>query len=158
MKHNNQKTRQALEKIINWYNDYMSDPIDDMPNIETGNGIDRNLAATTNDRLKKTVWELRNQNALTGEMIRQQRETTVAEKSTKTSLDALTKTIKELDSKNGKLQYVIVGLTVATVILAIVQVWVSFRQPQVIEKVVEKPLLIEVTPSATSSSKLQSSQ
>ena len=31
----------------------------DFPDIKTGNGIDRDLAATTNDRLKKTVLELR---------------------------------------------------------------------------------------------------
>ena len=31
----------------------------DLDDIKTGNGIDRDLAATTNDRLKKTVIELR---------------------------------------------------------------------------------------------------
>ena len=31
----------------------------EFPEIITGNGIDRDLAATTNDRLKKTVLELR---------------------------------------------------------------------------------------------------
>lgn len=31
-----------------------------MPEIKTGNGIDRDFAATANDRMKKTVLELRN--------------------------------------------------------------------------------------------------
>jgi len=30
----------------------------DFPDIETGNGIDRNLAATANDRIKKAVIEI----------------------------------------------------------------------------------------------------
>lgn len=33
---------------------------DDMPEIKTGNGVDRDLAATANDRMKKSVIELRN--------------------------------------------------------------------------------------------------
>lgn len=32
---------------------------DELAEIKTGNGIDRDLAATSNDRLKKTVLELR---------------------------------------------------------------------------------------------------
>lgn len=32
---------------------------DDFPEIKTGNGIDRDLAATTNDRIKKAVIEVR---------------------------------------------------------------------------------------------------
>lgn len=30
----------------------------DFPNIQTGNGIDRDLAATANDRIKKAVIEI----------------------------------------------------------------------------------------------------
>ena len=38
-------------------------PEDDFPEINTGNGYSANLAATTNDRLKKTVVELRGLNS-----------------------------------------------------------------------------------------------
>ncbi len=103
---------------------------DDMPEIRTGNGIDRDYAATSNDRLKKSVWEMRILNATMGEVVQQQRATTAAEGETKASLVNLTATIKNLDAKNGKLQLVIVALTVATVALAIIQVWVAMHPPQ----------------------------
>lgn len=106
------------------------DPNDDMPAVYTGNGIDRDLAATTNDRLKKTVQELRRLGSLIGEMIEQERATTEAGKKTKVSLDRLTETIKSLDAKNGKLQLFIAALTVATVALAIIQVWVAMHPTQ----------------------------
>lgn len=81
----------------------------DFPEIETGNGIDRNLAATANDRIKKAVIELRN---------------------LKDSIADLEKTIVNLDSKNEKLQKRIFWLTVvglAFTVTQIVQVAEIFR-------------------------------
>jgi len=131
---------------------------DDLPEIKTGNGVDRDLAATTNDRLKKNVWEmrilnstmsevvsqlktnnkseqetileLRDLNAILSAVLEQQKETTIASEKTTTALDNLTSTIKKLDKKNGRLQWMIIALTVATVGLAYVQVWVAFHPPQ----------------------------
>ena len=72
----------------------------EFPEIKTGNGIDRDLVATTNDRLKKTVLELR---------------------SLKDVIAKLEKTIVGLDEKNGKLQTRIFGLTIVAVVLATLQ-------------------------------------
>lgn len=72
----------------------------DFPEIKTGNGIDRDLAATANDRIKKAVIEI---NSL---------------KSVVTSLE---KTIVNLDEKNEKLQKRIFWLTVVGVALAATQ-------------------------------------
>lgn len=69
--------------------------------IKTGNGIDRDLAATTNDRLKKTVLELR---------------------SLKDAIARLERTIVGLDEKNEKLGIRIYWLTIVGVILAGVQI------------------------------------
>ena len=71
------------------------------PEIKTGNGIDRDLAATANDRIKKAVIEI---NGL------------------KSSITSLEKTIVNLDSKNGKLQKRIFWLTVVGVALATTQI------------------------------------
>ncbi len=104
----------------------MEEPRDDMPEITTGNGIDRDLAATTNDRLKKAVWEIRILNATMGsEVVQQLRKTVASEEETKKSLDNLTSTIKSLDEKNGRLQDKILLLTGATVFLALVQIVVA---------------------------------
>lgn len=73
----------------------------DFPDIETGNGIDRNLAATANDRIKKTVIEIdRLKNAVV----------------------SLEKTIVNLDKKNEKLQKQIFWLTIIGVALAATQI------------------------------------
>jgi len=69
------------------------DTNDDMPTIDTGNGYQNNLIATTNDRLKKTVVELRKLQA----------------------------TIIDLDLKNGKLQGKVFYLTIIAVILSLLQ-------------------------------------
>lgn len=73
----------------------------DFPNIQTGNGIDRDLAATANDRIKKAVIEIN---------------------SLKSAVASLEKTIVNLDEKNRKLQKQIFGLTVVGVALAATQV------------------------------------
>ena len=73
----------------------------DFPDIKTGNGIDRDLAATANDRIKKAVIEI---NALKG------------------VVSSLEKTIVSLDEKNEKLQKRIFWLTVVGVALAATQV------------------------------------
>lgn len=73
----------------------------DFPEIKTGNGIDRNLAATANDRIKKAVIEIN---------------------SLKSAVSSLEKTIVNLDSKNEKLQKRIFLLTVVGVALATTQI------------------------------------
>lgn len=77
----------------------------DFLEIKTGNGIDRDLAATANDRIKKTVIEIT---------------------SLKSAVAGLEKTIVDLDEKNEKLQKRILWLTTVGVALTatqIVQVW-----------------------------------
>ncbi len=71
------------------------------PDIKTGNYIDRDLAATANDRIKKAVIEI---NSLKGAIV------------------SLEKTIVNLDEKNGKLQKRIFWLTVVGVVLAATQI------------------------------------
>ena len=72
----------------------------DFPEIKTGNGIDRDLAATANDRIKKAVIEIN---------------------SLKSAVASLEKTIVNLDDKNEKLQRRIFWLTVVGVALAATQ-------------------------------------
>lgn len=72
----------------------------DFPEIKTGNGIDRDLAATANDRIKKAVIEIN---------------------SLKSAVASLEKTIVNLDDKNEKLQKRIFWLTVVGVALAATQ-------------------------------------
>ncbi len=55
----------------------------DFPDIKTGNGIDRDLAATANDRIKKAV---------------------IGVNSLKSAVASLEKTIVNLDEKNETLQ------------------------------------------------------
>lgn len=74
---------------------------EDFPDIKTGNGIDRDLAATANDRIKKAVIEIN---------------------SLKSAVASLEKTIVNLDEKNGKLQKRIFWLTVVGVALAATQI------------------------------------
>jgi hypothetical protein len=73
----------------------------DFQEIKTGNGIDRDLAATANERIKKAVIEI---NAL------------------KEAISGLEKTIVNLDEKNEKLQKRFFWLTVVGVVLAATQV------------------------------------
>ena len=73
----------------------------DFPDIKTGNGVDRDLAATANDRIKKAVIEI---SGLKG------------------AVSSLEKTIVNLDGKNEKLQIRIFWLTVVGVALAATQV------------------------------------
>lgn len=72
----------------------------DFPDIKTGNGIDRDLAATANDRIKKAVIEIN---------------------SLRSAVAGLEKTIVNLDDKNEKLQKRIFWLTVVGVALAATQ-------------------------------------
>ena len=85
----------------------------DFPNIQTGNGFDRNLVATANDSIKKAVIEI---NSLKG------------------AVASLEKTIVNLDDKNKKLQKRIFWLTVVGLIftatqiiqvLEIVRIWIK---------------------------------
>ncbi len=73
----------------------------DFPDIKTGNGIDRDLAATANDRIKKAVIELR---------------------TLKDAIASLEKTIVNLDGKNEKLQKRIFWLTVVGLIFTATQI------------------------------------
>lgn len=73
----------------------------DFPEIKTGNGVDRDLAATANDRIKKAVIEIN---------------------SLKSAITSLEKTIVNLDEKNGKLQNRIFWLTIVGVVLAATQI------------------------------------
>ncbi len=73
----------------------------DFPEIKTGNGVDRDLAATANDRIKKAVIEIN---------------------SLRSAVASLEKTIVNLDEKNGKLQNRIFWLTVVGVALAATQI------------------------------------
>jgi len=74
----------------------------DFPEIKTGNGIDRDLAATANDRIKKAVIEIN---------------------SLKSAVASLEETIVNLDEKNEKLQKRIFWLTVVGVALAATQIF-----------------------------------
>ena len=78
----------------------------EFPEIKTGNTIDRDLAATTNDRLKKTVLELR---------------------SLKDAITKLEKTIVCLDKENEKLQKRIFWLTIIGVIFTALQAIDTFK-------------------------------
>jgi hypothetical protein len=114
---------------------------EDMPEIYTGNGKDRDLAATTNDRLKRTVLQLKRTveelqvlNVTIGQSYEEQLKMVEAEHKTRESLHTLTTTIKSLDAKNGNLQDKLYWLTWATVVLAIVQtvfggfqIWLYFH-------------------------------
>jgi hypothetical protein len=71
---------------------------EDFPEIKTGNGVDRDLAATANDRMKKTIIELRN---LGGEI-----------KNLKTD-------IKELGVSNSKDSRKVIILTAILLILTV---------------------------------------
>lgn len=73
----------------------------DFPDIKTGNGVDRDLAATTNDRIKKAVIEI---------------------SGLKSAIASLEKTIVNIDGKNEKLQKQIFWLTVVGVALAATQI------------------------------------
>lgn len=74
---------------------------EDFPDIKTGNGIDRDLAATSNDRLKKVV---------------------IAVRSLESAVAKLEKTFIALDEKNGKLQNRIFWLTMVSAFLAATQI------------------------------------
>lgn len=69
--------------------------------IKTGNGIDRDLAATANDRIKKAV---------------------IAIDSIRSAIASLEKTILDLNNKNERLQRQIFWLTVIGVTLAAIQI------------------------------------
>jgi archaellum component FlaC len=84
----------------------------DLNDVDTGNGFQNNLIATTGDRLKKTVIELRKlQDNFSGKI-----------SGLKSSIDGLEKTTKQLDEKNGKLQSKFFWLTVIATIFTVAQV------------------------------------
>lgn len=79
---------------------------DDFPEIKTGNGIDRDLAATANDRIKKAVIEIRK----------------------------FTSTVETFNNQSFKqtrklinLTWWIVGLTIILVIGLILQIWLNIK-------------------------------
>ena len=73
----------------------------DFPEIKTGNGIDRDLAATANDRIKKAVIEV---NKLT------------------TTIETFNKQSSKQTEKIVKLTWWIVGLTIVMVIGLVIQI------------------------------------
>lgn len=84
----------------------------DLDPVDTGNGFQNNLIATTGDRLKKTVIELRKfQDTMTEQL-----------SLLKGSIDGLEKTTRQLDEKNGKLQSRFFWLTVIATIFTVAQV------------------------------------
>ena len=73
----------------------------DFPEIKTGNGIDRDLATTANDRIKKAVIEV---NKLT------------------TTIETFNKQSSKQTEKLVKLTWWIVGLTIVMVIGLVIQI------------------------------------
>lgn len=97
--------------------DDINEILDIPKQVFTGNGYANDLTATTNDRLERTV------KALVILSTTYQKESDKV----RTSISSLETTIKNLDSKNGKLQIAIFALTIVTAITAILQVWLAFR-------------------------------
>lgn len=103
---------------------------EEFPEIKTGNGIDRDLAATTNDRLKKTVIALKEldntfstESGQTRFAINELIATTVKENTeTQKAVNSLTKTIRDLDSKNSRLQLFFLILTVIATLFTVAQI------------------------------------
>lgn len=82
------------------------------PEINTGNGYANNLTATTNDRLERTIQA--------SVMLAK---TYMAEgRQTRHTIRVLKDTIKNLDTKNSKLQKTILFLTIIMVITSIIQI------------------------------------
>ena len=76
----------------------------DFPEIKTGNGIDRDLAATANDRIKKAAIEI---NSLAA------------------AIEVLSKQASEQSKTLIKLTWWIVGLTVLMVLGLAIQIYIS---------------------------------
>ena len=99
----------------------MSRDDDLIADIETGNGFDRNQAATTNHMLRKSVVETRDLKVVTSNLLKLQRGTI-------NTLDKLITIITSLDSKNEKLQMRVYILSILTGILALAQLVVAVTQ------------------------------
>jgi hypothetical protein len=84
----------------------------------TGNGFDRDQAATTNLLLRKSVVETRDLKDVSANLVIVQRSTTKA-------IQKLTTIITSLDQKNGVLQIRVYVLSVITGILALAQLLVA---------------------------------
>ena len=84
----------------------------------TGNGFDRDQAATTHLLLKKSVKDIRDLKEFTLSLIKNQELTT-------TSLNSLIKVIESLDKKNEDLQIKFFILSVITGVLALTQLIVA---------------------------------
>ena len=85
---------------------------DDLEKVSTGNGFQNDLIATTGDRIKKTVIELRKfQDTMTSQLSQ-----------LKTAITGLEKTTRQLDEKNGKLQSKFLLLTIIATIFTVAQV------------------------------------
>jgi hypothetical protein len=84
----------------------------DLEPVTTGNGFQNDLIATTGDRLKKTVVELRKLQDNLSEQV----------SSLKQSVDGLEKTTRQLDEKNGILQSKFFWLTLIATIFTVAQV------------------------------------
>lgn len=84
----------------------------DLDEVKTGNGYQNDLIATTNDRLKKTVLQLR----YLGDSI----STDLG--SLEDSIDSLERTIFKLDQKNEKLQRIFLWVTFIGVLISLSQI------------------------------------
>lgn len=84
----------------------------DLEPVTTGNGFQNDLIATTGDRLKKTVVELRKLQDNLSEQV----------SSLKQSVDGLEKTTRQLDEKNGILQSKFFWLTLIATVFTVAQV------------------------------------
>ena len=82
------------------------------PKVDTGNGYANNLTATTNDRLERTV---RASVILAQTNMREGRQT-------RHTIRGLRDTIKDLNTKNSKLQTAIFWLTVIMAITSVIQI------------------------------------
>lgn len=86
--------------------------------INTGNGFDRDQAATNTHILKKSVTETRDLKEITEKVVLMQKETTK-------SVKHLTTSIKSLDKKNEILQKKVIVLSIITGVLALAQLLVA---------------------------------
>ena len=86
--------------------------------VDTGNGFDRNQAATRAYILKKSVIEIRDLKEITAKVIKMQGNTTK-------TIDRMIAVVKSLDVKNEKLQTRVFWLSVFTGILALAQLLVA---------------------------------
>lgn len=98
--------------------------IDIAKDAVTGNGFDRDQAATTNFLLRKNIVETRDLLEISKNLV-------YSQKKTKESIDSLISVVATLDLKNEKLQLRFYYLTIATGILALAQLVLAIYQVSV---------------------------